>query len=188
LHKHECLLPVSSHWSKTVIFDRLFRRKPVEPALALYATIVAAARQPKFYADWGVPDTLDGRFDVLVMHMYLAIDRLKDFGVPTANLRQVLTDTFFAQMDATLREVGVGDLTVGKKVRKMAEAFFGRVTAYNAAIEKADDSLTAAVARNVFNDTPNHHAADVAMWMRQAKARLQSQNLEDLAAGRIEFE
>jgi cytochrome b pre-mRNA-processing protein 3 len=188
LLKHERLLPVSSQRSKTVIFNRLFRRNAADPSEALYATIVAAARQEKFYADWKVPDTLDGRFDVLVIHMYLALNRFKDFGAESAGLRQALTDRFFAQMDAALREVGVGDLTVGKKVRKMAEAFFGRVTAYSEAIEKPDDTLQAAVARNVFASNDASHASNIADWMRNAKTKLQGQDFEDLAAGRIKFE
>jgi cytochrome b pre-mRNA-processing protein 3 len=79
-------------------------------------------------------------------------------------------------------------LTVGKKVRKMAEAFFGRVTAYSEAIEKPDDTLQAAVARNVFADNDASHASNIADWMRNAKTKLQGQDFEDLAAGRIKFE
>ena len=102
-----------------------------------------------FYADWGVPDTLDGRFDMISLHAFLVLDRLK--GTEQA-FRQGLVDEFFADMDRSLREMGVGDLSVGKKVRKMAEVFYGRVAAYDQALAGPDGALEAAIARNVFPD------------------------------------
>jgi cytochrome b pre-mRNA-processing protein 3 len=95
---------------------------------------VAAARQEVFYARWAVPDTVDGRFDMIALHLFLVLERLKGEGQAVEDFRQVLTDTFFQDMDRSLREMGVGDISVGKKVRKMAEAFYGRVQAYAAAL------------------------------------------------------
>lgn len=171
-----------------MILSRLFGRKPSDPSEALYAAIVAAARQEKFYAEWAVPDTLDGRFDVLVVHMFLTLDRLRAFGAQSERLRQTLTDHFFAQMDAALREVGVGDLSVGKKVRKMAEAFFGRVSAYSQGLEQGDDMLKEAVARNIYAGANSTHAASLTKWMRNAHAVLATQDYDMLLAGKVTFE
>ncbi len=102
------------------IIDRL-SRKP-DASQVLYERIVAAARQEVFYAQWAVPDTVDGRFDMIALHLFLVLDRLKGEGPAVEAFRQVLTDTFFQDMDRSLREMGVGDISVGKKVRKMAEA------------------------------------------------------------------
>jgi cytochrome b pre-mRNA-processing protein 3 len=181
-------LHVSFGRSKTVIFQWLFGRKRSDPSDAVYGAIVAAARQPKFYAEWGVPDTLDGRFDLLVLHVYLVLDRLRSFGTEADELRQALTDRFFAEMDAALREVGVGDLTVGKKVRKMAEAFFGRSTAYTAAMAKGELELSEAFARNVYAETDATHAPALAKWSLQARGILAKLNYDDIASGRVRFE
>jgi cytochrome b pre-mRNA-processing protein 3 len=169
-----------------VILKALFGRKPADPSEALYASIVAAARQQKFYADWGVPDTMDGRFDMQVLHMYLVLERLREFGTEAEPLRQALTDRFFAAMDAALREVGVGDLAVGKKVRKMAEAFFGRVKVYAAA--QSINELREALTRNIFAEANAVHAGALATWTRQAQQLLKTQDLDALALGNVRFE
>jgi cytochrome b pre-mRNA-processing protein 3 len=121
--------------------------RPKLKARPVYEAIVAAARRPELYASYGVADSLDGRFEMISLHMYLVLDRLR--GDAADDFRQALTDEFFADMDRSLREMGVGDLSVGKKVRKMAEVFFGRVQAYNAA---SGDSkkMADALARNVY--------------------------------------
>jgi cytochrome b pre-mRNA-processing protein 3 len=108
------------------ILNRLSRRP--DAAQVLYEAIVAAARHPVPYADWGVRDTVDGRFDMIALHAFLVLDRLK--GSAEA-FRQELVDELFRDMDRSLREMGVGDISVGKKVRKMAEVFYGRVAAYD---------------------------------------------------------
>ncbi len=171
-----------------MIFKRLFGQRKPDPSEALYAAIVAAARQPKFYADWKVPDTLDGRFDMMVLHMFLALDRLRHFGAESEVLRQALTDRFFAAMDAALREVGVGDISVGKKVRKMAEAFFGRVAAYTSGMEKGEVELSDALKRNIYADVDGLHAADLARWTLDARNKLAAQNLDDMSQGNVRFE
>jgi cytochrome b pre-mRNA-processing protein 3 len=170
-----------------VILQRLFGRKKPDISAALYASIVAAARQEKFYAQWRVPDTLDGRFDMLVLHVFLVLNRLKDFGAIAEPLRQALTDRFFADMDSNLREMGVGDLGVGKKVRKMAESFFGRVTAYDASLGKPGDELSQALVRNVFAGADATHAPALANWTKAAHKILASQDLVSLSAGDVRF-
>src|ERR1700761_176269 len=96
----------------------------------LYAKAVAQARQPVFYAEREVPDTVDGRFDLLVLHVFLLLHRLGAEGKATKSLNQGLFDLMFADMDRSLREMGVSDMSVGKRVKDMARAFYGRVDAY----------------------------------------------------------
>ena len=173
-----------------------FRRKPHERAgFALYAAAVAAARDPWFYTALGVPDTLDGRFDLVGLHAALLIHRLQRDAPPGPELAQAVFDAMFSDMDQNLREIGVSDLSVGKRVRAMWEAFHGRARAYAAALD-ADDhaALAAALARNVWRgalgedpgeDGPARSLAAYAF--RQFEA-LRRQDLGDLAAGRAAFE
>lgn len=167
-----------------MILQRLFARKP-NPTAALYDAIVAAARQPRFFADWGVPDTVDGRFDVIVLHLFLVLDRLK--GEP-AETRQKLIDYFFSDMDNSLREMGVGDVSVGKKVRIMAEAFYGRLTAYSAALMEDEIALAASLKRNVYAGEKNTHAVSMANWVVAAHEALSAQPVENIMLANLKFE
>lgn len=167
-----------------MILKRLFNRSP-KPERRCYEAIVAAARHPAFYAEWNVPDTLDGRFDMISLHAYLVLDRLK--GVEPA-FRQALVDEFFSDMDRSLRELGVGDVSVGKKVRKMAEVFYGRVTAYDAALAAQQGDLVAAVARNVFPDDPDAAGAmPLAAYLREQRGHLAAQEAGAIAGGQVSF-
>ncbi len=170
---------------KHMILKKLFARKP-DHAERLYGAIVAAARQAKFYANWHVPDTLDGRFDMISLHVFLVLDRLRGHGKAADDMRQRLTDTFFLDMDRSLREMGVGDLSVGKKVRKMAEVFYGRVKAYAAALEAGGD-LDDALRRNVYADVDGAPVAALADWVREARSGLQVQAVEDVLAAKVMF-
>ncbi len=162
----------------------LFQRK-LAPAEALYAAIVAAARQQKFYAQWNVPDTVDGRFDMITLHMFAVLNRLRE--QPGLKISQDLVDVFFADMDSALREMGVGDLTVGKKVRKMAESFYGRLDAYRTTLAQPEPALSQAIARNVFAESPVTHAETLAKWLRKNVEQLASQPIEQIAQGIIAF-
>jgi cytochrome b pre-mRNA-processing protein 3 len=128
------------------------RRNPHERAgYILYSAAVAAARDPYLYTAVGVPDTLDGRFDLVGLHAFLVIRRLQAQPRPGADLAQAVFDAMFNDMDVNLREMGVGDLSVGKKVKVMWEAFHGRAAAYAAALDAGDGAgLRAALARNVW--------------------------------------
>jgi cytochrome b pre-mRNA-processing protein 3 len=181
-------LHVSNDGSKPVILKHLLGRKKPDPSEALYAAIVAAARQETFYAQWLVPDTIDGRFDMMVLHVFLVLDRLRSFGAEASELSQSLTDRFFAEMDSALREVGVGDLVVGKKVLKMAEAFYGRATAYTSGLTKGEQVMADALTRNVFAEADAQHANKLANWSLKARDVLATLSLEDFKAGRITFE
>lgn len=164
---------------------RLFRR-PLPPERRVYEAIVAAARHPRLYAEWGVPDTVDGRFDMVTLYMFVVLDRLKG---DAAEFRQRLTDTFFADMDRALREMGVGDLSVAKKIRKMAEVFYGRVAAYDAALSQSQDAMTAALARNVYaGATSTLPAGELAAYVDWLRQRLARQSVAAISAGTIELE
>jgi cytochrome b pre-mRNA-processing protein 3 len=121
-----------------------------DAAQAIYAALVDRARDPRFYRDMGVPDTIDGRFDMIVLHVVLTLRRLRAIGGEGVELAQSLVDTLFADMDRSLREMGVGDLGVGRKVKVMSRAFHGRMLAYDAALAEGPEALVAALTRNVF--------------------------------------
>ena len=129
------------------------RRRQERAAHDLYCAAVAAARKPYFYEELGVPDTLDGRFDMVGLHAFLLIRRLQELPPPGPALAQAVFDAMFSDMDMNLREMGVGDLSVGKRVRAMWEAFHGRAKAYQASVSAGDATgLAAALARNVWRD------------------------------------
>ncbi|MEE8145852.1 MAG: ubiquinol-cytochrome C chaperone family protein, partial [Kiloniellales bacterium] len=109
----------------------MFKRSPNEKtARLLYDCIVGQARRPEFFRECGLPDTLDGRFDVLVLHVFLVMHRLKQDRGRTADLSQALFDILFQDMDESLRELGAGDMGIGRRIKAMAEGFYGRVAAY----------------------------------------------------------
>ncbi len=130
---------------------RAQNRREAAIAHSLYGAIVTQARAPAFYRDFGVADTVDGRFDMIVLHAFLLFERLKALGPDGVALAQEVVDLFFLDMDRSLREMGAGDLSVPKRVRTMAESFAGRSTAYHDAVAKADrGALAAAIGRNLF--------------------------------------
>jgi cytochrome b pre-mRNA-processing protein 3 len=171
------------------MLTRLFGSKRNEVAERLYAAIVAQSRQPPFYAACGVPDTVDGRFEMVALHMFLVLQRLKAEGAPAAALAQDLFDTMFDDMDRSLREMGAGDLGVGKRVRAMGEALYGRIAAYEAGLAADDSALTEAVRRNLFGTVDGSAVAvePVCAYLRAAAAALTTQSGATLAAGTVSF-
>ena len=162
-----------------MIWNRLFGKKE-DSALALYAAIVAAARQPVFYRDWAVPDTIDGRFDMLVLHLAFVVARLRH---EQEHLRQQLVNHFCVDMDDNVRELGAGDLGVAKKVRRMAEAFQGRYAAYDAATDLP--TMAAAVDRNIYaGHAPSNILAEYALKLRSTLA---AQALDEIVSGKPHF-
>lgn len=159
-------------------------------AFALYGALVAQARRPGFYANAGVPDTVDGRFEMIVLHCFLFLHRLRGEGETAKRLGQQLYDAMFADMDRSLREMGVGDLSVGKHVKRMAQGFHGRIAAYEAGLDAADDGvLEAALSRNLFgtvSPTPEHKRA-MAAYLRREAAFLAAQGSGELIAGKVSF-
>lgn len=173
-----------------MLWSRLFGRSSTAKAAdRLYASVVAQARQPVFYRDAEVPDTLDGRFDMITLHMILVLRRMR--GPALASLSQTLLDTFFKNMDGALREMGVGDLTVPKKVRAMAQAFYGRLEAYEKAFaEDGNDMLAVAVERNVFRSeasSASPAAQAIARYMRVQDSHLATLDNAQLTEGRVTF-
>ena len=123
-------------------------------ARRLFDAVMSEARRPEYYMTGGVADTVDGRFDLVVLHLFLVMRRLKSEGAEGRDLGQRLFDIAFANFDEALREMGVGDLSVPKKVRKMAEAFYGRVDAYQKAFDGGDAALDEALRRNLYRINP----------------------------------
>lgn len=162
---------------------------PKEQAHGLYVTAVKQARHPAFYRDLGVADTVDGRFDLLSLHVVLILRRLKQQRSRTAELSQALFDVMFADLDQNLRELGVGDMTIGKKIRGLAEAFYGRVAAYDTALAADNEALEGALARNVYRTTspPAGVVAALTAYVRRQADRLDAVHLDDLLAGKISF-
>lgn len=168
----------------------LFRRKMHErTGFALYNAAVAAARAPWLYTGLGVPDTLDGRFDLVGAHVFLIIDRLRAVAEPGPAVAQAVFDAMFSDMDFNLREMGVGDMTVGKRVKQMWEAFHGRATAYEAGLKADDDSeLTEALARNVWRgEAPAGAAGSLAALLRRQQAALAAVPIESFLDGTMRF-
>jgi cytochrome b pre-mRNA-processing protein 3 len=157
--------------------------------LALYRAAVAAARDPWFYRALRVSDTLDGRFDLIAVHTFLLIHRLQDAPAPGPVLAQAVFDAMFRDMDDNLREIGVGDLSVSRRMRAMWEALHGRAQAYGSALRAANSQdLAAALARNVWRSAaPEGSPASLAKMVLAQAAYLGSQPLGALAAGDVRF-
>ncbi len=150
---------------------------------------VAAARAPYFYERLGVADTLDGRFDMVGLHAFLLIRRLQATGPDGPALAQAVFDAMFSDMDMNLREMGVGDLGVSKRVRTMWEAFHGRAMAYQAPLAEGDEAaLAAALARNVWRDPAAIlPATRLAAIVLAQDRHLATQDERTLVQGRAEF-
>lgn len=133
-----------------------------EAARRLYGAAVAQARRPEFYAGLGVPDSLDGRFELVALHLFLVLRRLKSH--PDAGaVGQELVDLFVADMDASLREMGAGDLGVGRRVKAMVQALYGRIAAYEAGLAGPREGLEAALRRNLFGTASEPDGAILAV-------------------------
>lgn len=175
------------------LFKRLFAPSPVEGAArALYSAAVTQARQEVFFTDLEVPDTIDGRFDMVVLHVYLLLARLCDRDEDHRMLQTRLQEVLFADMDRALREMGVGDLSVGKHIKKMASAYFGRLNAYDAALDDAEPhppTLEDALVRNVWRGTAPEPkiVARLANYVRDQRVHLCHQDIAAIEAGKVDF-
>ncbi|MCB2098678.1 MAG: hypothetical protein KDE05_13670 [Parvularculaceae bacterium] len=149
-------------------------------AETLYAALADQARAPQFYISAGAPDTVEGRFDVLSLHMALALERLREEGDASARLTQRLQEIFFERLDSALREMGVGDLSVGRKIRGLAEAFYGRYAAYRAGLAENGDALATALARNILGSDRPEKARALTLYMRAAHDALKRASIDDL--------
>ena len=172
------------------IFDFSGRARVRHAAHRLYADLVAQARRPDFYLAGGVPDTVEGRFEMISLHVYVVLRRLRGADETGRRLSQYLFDAMFDDMDRNLREMGTGDLGVGRKVKGLAKVFYGRVRAYDRALDEAGNgALEAALAHSVFADAavPAARVAALAAYLRRAARDSASWTLEALMAGKAEF-
>lgn len=166
-----------------------FRRRQRRAAvLAAYSEIVARARDPEFFVTLGVPDTLDGRFELLVLHAFLVLHRLKSGSDSAAAFAQDLFDVMFADLDRGLREMGATDIGVGRHVKAMVDAFYGRVAAYEAGLDNSG-ALEAALRRNLYGTVvpQDRQIAAVASYVRRQIAALHARPFSALLAGDIGF-
>lgn len=169
---------------------RSFRRSAKTDSIAsLYGAIVAQARSPSFYVEFGVPDTVEGRFDLIVLHLVLVLRRLAGAGDRGADLGQRLFDAFCRDLDGNLREMGVGDLAVPKRMRAFGEAFYGRQAAYLAALaaDNAQD-FEKALARNILQaEGIDPQAGRLARYARAVARQLDAKDDADLCGGVTDF-
>jgi cytochrome b pre-mRNA-processing protein 3 len=170
------------------MFRHWFRRRANRPILErLRGEIVAAARQPALYAAFGAADTFDGRFELLALYSSLVVARLTALPAPGPDLAQELTDALFVGLDDDLREMGVGDLAVPKRVKKLAAALLGRRKAYLDALDRPDDqALREALSRNVLGAAigpGDPRVAGLARHVRDVVAALSKASVSDFVAG-----
>jgi cytochrome b pre-mRNA-processing protein 3 len=138
-----------------VVFRSMFKTRPaITAGRALMTQAAAQARNPVFYADWGAPDTREGRFELLTLHVLLLARRLKGQGAQAAETCQGLIDAYFESLDISLRELGTGDLSMSKKMKKLGQAFYGRAKAIEDAFEAMPQEtlLEEVVARTVLSE------------------------------------
>src|ERR1700749_2604952 len=147
----------------------------------IYGMIVTQAREPLFYQDLGVPDTVNGRFDLLLLHLWMVLRRFKPVE-GAAGLSQALFDRFCEDMDANLREMGVGDLIVPKRMQAFGEAFYGRSAAYDAALTAGGESLAQALCKNVLNGQDMENAQQLATYVQTTLIRLRDLDDAELFA------
>jgi len=177
------------------MFDFLFRKTRLKnAAYELFAEIVSQSRNPVFYRDYLVEDTVDGRFDLISLHLALVLARLKkqDDDEKLNLVGRYLQEVMFENMDMSLREMGVGDMGVGKKVKVMAEAFYGRKVAYQQALddqEQGSEALSGAVLRNIYREK---HPDGVLLegltdYIIKQYAHLETISPTDIMSGKISF-
>ena len=173
----------------SINFGKLFGAAPERvAAYRLYVSLVEQARRPEFYTDLGVSDTATGRFDVIALHAFLVMRRLRA-EPEAAVLAQALTDAVVDDMDRNLREMGAGDLSVGKKVKRLMQGFYGRLKAYDESVFGDDAALAAALKRNLYAEETSDEArlAAMAAYVRRESEALLSQPMDRLAQGAVAF-
>ncbi|HEY9012356.1 MAG TPA: ubiquinol-cytochrome C chaperone family protein [Devosia sp.] len=167
----------------------LFRKnRATEAVYAVYAAIVAQSRQPRFYAQWNVPDTVTGRFDMISLHIALLFRRLRKEGKTVDDFAQAVLDLFFKDMDRSLREMGVTDLGVPKKIQKMGSIFYGLLTSLSEAMDRADRAeVEDVIRRNLFDGADEAAAGLLAAYLFEEAARLERQPTAAIIAGKLEM-
>jgi cytochrome b pre-mRNA-processing protein 3 len=175
---------------EAAMLNRLFRGSPErEFGEALYAACVRQARDRALYETFAAPDTVEGRFELYTLHVVLLLDRLSAEGDSTKALSQALFDTFVKSLDHALREMGVGDLSVGRKMRKLGEAVYGRMKSFQAAVTALPDPgpLRDLLTRTVYAEAPHPEAQALAAYVIAQREQLAAQPSASLLAGRVEW-
>jgi cytochrome b pre-mRNA-processing protein 3 len=168
----------------------IFRRNRYRAqAHATYVSIVERARQPEFFLQLDVPDTLDGRFEMIALHMFLVLNRLKAEHDTTADFAQALFDAMFADLDRSLREMGATDIGVGRRVKEMAKGLYGRIKAYEDGLAASDQVLGDALRRNLYGTVQPRPEAVAAMvrYLRDQTRFLAGQPVAALFSDDIKF-
>jgi cytochrome b pre-mRNA-processing protein 3 len=171
------------------MIPRLFRRP--DPTIAtLYGAIVTQSRSTRFYESYGVPDTILGRFDLILLHLALVLRRLRGGEGPARDLAQDLFDAFCRDMDHNLREMGIGDQGVPRQMRRVGEAFYGRAQAYDEALaQPGNEALVATLIRNVYAEAAESTVAAerLAAYVRRAVDELDARSIQHLLGGAVTF-
>ena len=128
------------NWLQQRLETRRDAQRTQQQARKIYEAIVAQARQPEFYRSMGISDTVPGRFEMVTLHMYLILERLRQLEPDGELLAQSLVDVMFDDMDDVAREIGVGDMAVAPKIKKLARSFRSRLEAYERAMGRSDDT------------------------------------------------
>lgn len=159
-------------------------------AKKLYAECVSQARQPIFYSELGVPDTIDGRFDMIALHAGLVVNRLRREGQEGGRIAQALFDEMFLNMEMACRQIGIGDLSVPKQIKKMMKAFQGRALHYEDAVKTGPVAVAEVLKRNLYATAPqlSQKILDaMADYVMECHSRLNSQELPQMKNGVISF-
>jgi cytochrome b pre-mRNA-processing protein 3 len=171
------------------MFSILKKKNPYqEAAQRAYGQLLQKSREPVFYTEYKVPDSFDGRFDLLLFHIFLLVNRLTDEGKPGQDFNQALFDQTFADMDQTLREMGIGDMGVPKHMRRMMKAFNGRMHGYDEALKQGDGALAIALRRNLYGTLEDEEVPNVQKIIRYMKGAMQilaSRPVSELIAGEV---
>jgi cytochrome b pre-mRNA-processing protein 3 len=170
----------------------LFRSRSIRRAASeLYTKSVAAARVPDFYAAFAVPDTIEGRYEMIVLHVVLLLRRLRRPEENQKRLAQALVDYMAADLDRSIRELGVGDLSVGKFMKRLGQGLYGRAAAYDKALDNDDRAaLREALLRNIYdgNGPDDRILTAIAEYVETQNAHLSAQPIGPVADGIVDFQ
>ena len=165
------------------------KKRTADSASALYIASVQQSRLEKFYTEWGVPDNVDGRFDLIVLHLMLLIRRLRPQAEETKDLSQEILNIFFADMDRNFREMGVGDMSVGKHVKKAAKAFYGRAEIIEEGLDGSKDALETSLMETLYRsvDVTKGDEKKMSLYVIETNNYLSQQSLKHILSGQIYF-
>lgn len=171
-----------------MFLDRWLKPRPAKAAGAkLYAGAVGQARSAAFYRDFGVRDSMEGRFELFSLHVIFLIERLKGRGDAAAETSQAVFDSYVKGLDDAFRQIGVSDTSVGKKMKKLAGAFYGRLKAYDDAVATLPDeaALNGFLARNAFEERGEGDVAALTAYVIKTRMALAEQPLDALLQGDV---